>query len=282
MALPVQTESPRQSKLKQLAANLPVASSRIAASQKAARDMQVQNAVKSAPQSAPITSAAQTTGASVAQTAGTQQLQQNEQTAQAANQVGQLGQAEAVQQTASRIGDLQAGQRNQELDNLERFAALNRDAKEELYDKQMVFERDELGRQKMNDIQLADYTRANAASNEAFEQRSQQAKQAAARQLQMMETAHRLILADLDQKYAVADQAADQQAKIDIANAKKAAEEAMTRAKNKAANKSAAWGAAGSIAGGVAGAVLSGGNPAGAMAGAQAGGALGTGIANNT
>lgn len=280
MAFPIQTESPRQSKLKQLAANLPVASSRIAASQKAARDMQVQNAVKSAPAGAPVTAAAQTTGAALAQSAGQQQLDNNEQTAQAANQLGQLGQAEATQQSAGRIGDLQAGQRNQELDNLERFAELNRDVKEELYDKQMVFERDELGRQKLNDIQLADYTRANATSNEAFEQRSQQAKQAASRQLQMMETAHRLILADLDQKYTAASQAADQQAKIDIVNAKRAADEAMEKAKNKAANKSAAWGAAGSIAGGVVGAVY--GGPGGAAVGAQAGGALGTGVANNT
>lgn len=266
-------DTPRMTALRNLSKQLPVANQRLAQGQAAARDLQLQQAVAKAPVAAPVTSTAQQTGGALAQQAGAQQSQAAQQGVQQAGQVGQLGLAESARQQQADIASQQAGVREQQMGQAERFAKLNEGLKKQLYDDQMKFQKDELGRTQFNEVQLADYARANAKSDEQLRNYSQRAQQLSKRKQQMMEHAHKMVMADLDHKHKMAEKSKDQESIVEIEMMKRGANEQMAKQAAKAANTAAMWQTGGTIAGGVAGAVF--GGPAGAAIGAQVGGAVG-------
>jgi hypothetical protein len=147
--------------------------------------------------------------------------------------------------------------------------------KKELYDDHMKFQKDELGRTKFNEVQMADYAKSNAKSQEEYNNYAQRAEILSKRKMQALEHAHKLIMEDLNQKHLMAEKNKDQEAIIEIELMKKGANEAMAREAARAANKAAAWKTGGMIVGGALGSM---GGPAGALAGSMVGGAIGSAI----
>lgn len=271
-------QSPTMLALKNLAKALPAANSAVATGQQSARDMQLQQAVAGAPQGT-NTAAAQQLGQQQGQEAGQQMIQRAEQGVGEAGAIGQTGlQAQAVQNQGQIIGQ-QQGATQQQTDNVQRLASLSEGVKQQLYDAQMQFQKDQNGRTIFTANQLADYTAMTAQNKQVFEAQAQQANQLNQMSLEATQTAYQKVAEDLTQKYQIAKQAGDEKQAEAIAQQKHAADIAMQQAQANAANNSAAWAAGGMIVGGVAGAVV--GGPAGAAVGASAGGALGT-LAGNT
>lgn len=280
MADPVQTMSPRQKALQNLSNQLPVANQRVAQGQQAARDMQLQQAVQKAPAGQNITQTAQQTGAAAAQNAGAQMVEQAQNQVKQQGQIGQIGLAEQQQQAQANVAGLQQGAKEAAMSNVQKFAQISEQAKQEMFDKQMQFQKDEQGRTFFNERQLADYAKLNAANDEQFKDYAQNAEQLNKRKLQTMEQAYKVAMADLNQKQALAEQKKDQQAQLQINAIKKEIEERMQRERARAANRAAAWQAGGTIVGAGVGAFA--GGPAGAAAGAQVGGAAGGMVASQT
>lgn len=270
-----QAATPRMQALRNLSNQLPVANSQLAQGQQAARNIQLQQAVKAAPTTANTTQTAQQTGAAVAENAGKQLIQNAGQAIQQNGQVGSVINQEQAQQAQARTQGLQSSAREQAMDNVQRLAQVSEDAKKELYDKQMKFQKDEQGRTVLNERQLADYARVSAQNEQQYAQYAQSAQQINQRNLQAMENAYNLVKEDLVQKYAQAEQAKDQTTMREIAQMRIDADARIQQERNRADNNSAAWGAGGSVLGTAAGAVATGGNPAGAKAGGALGGALG-------
>lgn len=278
-------ETQRMSALKSLANQLPVANRRIATQQQAARDIQLQQAAAqspvgpSAPKIAPV---AQQTGAAVAQMAGEQQVQAAQQTGQQLGQVADVALGEQKLANTAQIAGQQAGLREQQMSNVDRFAKLNRGLKKELYDDEMQFKRDQIGRTLFSERQLIDYAAQNARDEEEFKNYAQSAEQVSARKIQVLNNAYEKVMQQLDIEFKKAEQQKDQQTKLEIIQMQKDAKEAQRRAINKERNKGAAWRTAGALAGAGIAAYASGGQPQAIQAGAQTGGAVGGGVAAST
>lgn len=193
----------KASALQSLVNQLPVANKQIAAGQQAARQMQVQQAVQKAAPTTQIAPTAQATGAAVASTAGQQMIDTAGRTAQTQQQAGQLQLGEQQQAAQQQTQGLQAGIREQQMDQLSRFADVSEQAKQELFDKQMTFRRDESGRTLFNQRQLADYAILNARNEEQLRNYSQSMQLASQRKIQMMEMAYKKMVQDLEQKSAM-------------------------------------------------------------------------------
>lgn len=286
MATPVTT--PRGMALQNLSKQLPVANQRIAQGQQAARDMQLQQAVAAAP--APSSNVQQTaaqTGASAAASKGAELVENAQKGIQQGAQIAQVGLQEQTRVGQEKLTGLEMGARDASMQNAQRLAALDNRAKQEIYDKQMQFQRDEMGRTLFNDRQLLDYARTKAGSDEEFANYAQQMKQATDRNLQAMRTAYANVNEDLDQKMQIAEQQKDQKAARQIAETKRAMEEEMQRQENETANKNSMFAAVGTIGGAVVGGFLGAGAGGigaapGAAIGASVGGAVGTGVASTT
>lgn len=266
-------QNPRIKALQNLSNQLPVANSRVAQGQAAAQQMQIQQAVKAAPAGTNSTQAAQQTGAAAAQSSGQQMIQSAEQNQKQQGQVGQLGMATQQQQAQANTASLQMGSREQSADNASRLARISEQAKQELYDKQMTFAKDEQGRTMFNERQLLDYAAANARDQNDYQNKAQAIEQASRRELQIAEHSYNLMNQDLEQRIRLAEQQKDQKLAMELAEMKRAAEEEMAKKRAKANNMGAMITTGGTIAGAVVGGIY--GGPAGAAAGASVGGALG-------
>lgn len=247
MAEPV-NQSPRLKALQNLQNALPIANQRVAQGQAAARDMQLQQAVAKAPTTQNVTQTSQQTGAAVAQQAGQQNVQQAQASVQQQGQIGQLALGEQGQANQASLANQQLSAQQQQMNNVQRLAQISEEAKQELYDKQMNFERDEAGRTLFNQTQLLDYARVNAQNNEQFQNYAQIAQQASQRKLQFMESAFNKVMADLDYQFKVAEQSGDQNAKMEIERARAAMQNRMNGERTTANNTNVAIGAAGSLA----------------------------------
>ena len=276
-------QTPRMTALQNLARQLPVASSRIAAGQQAARDMQLQQAVGAAPQGAAATGTAQQLGAAQAQTAGQQAVQRAQTGVAELSQIGGAGLQEQARANQQQIAGMQEGLQQQQMNNVQRLAAVNEDAKKQLYDKQMQFQRDQNGMIQFNAIQMADFATTQAQNQQQYQNWAQQAYDMNQKDLQAVQTAYQKVTQDLDQKYKLAQQNADEATMAQIAQQKAAAEQAMKNKENAAKNNMEAWKTGGTIvgtvAGGIIGSIIPGaGTVAGAAGGAMIGGAIGGGL----
>jgi hypothetical protein len=275
-------ETTRMRAIQNLANQLPVASRRVAAGQKAARDIQLQQAVARAPSTAPITETAQTTGAAAAQQAGQQAVEQAGRQVEQAGRIGQAGLAEQELATRGALAQQRLGVREEKMNNAQRLEALSQGSRRELIDGQMRLERDETGAVRLNTIQMADYVRKNARSNEQFKNYAQAVDIATKRSIQVWQHAYNVLEENLQQKYTIAKQRGDHKVAAEIASIRKAAAEQMQKKKNNAANSQAAWAAGGTVVGAVVGGYLgyqtTGDTAGGAMAGAGIGGALGSAV----
>lgn len=277
MATPT-PQTTRMTALQNLQKQLPVASQKVAQGIQTARDIQLQQAVAKAPTGGAIAPAAQQTAAAATAQTGTQQVEAAKQMVQQSGQLGQLQLGEQQMTAQQQIAQQQQAARQQEMTNAERLGRLDLAAKKELYDSEIQFKKDEAGRTLFNERQLADYAIRNARSEEEYRKFEQDAQLLAKRDLQATETAFELVMEDLRQRWAIAEQRKDQAAKEEIARIEAAARAAMERKRARAANSAAMWSSGGMIVGAVAGALIAGpgGYAAGAAIGAQAGSGLGT------
>jgi hypothetical protein len=267
------TQSNRSRQLSSFAGSMPVANQRVADSLQANRMMSLQQAVSQAT-AQPNRAQVQQAGAQQAQAAGqiqVQQAQANQQgAAQAANMELEQKQMEAREALANRQLALQKKQR----DGLSKLSALDSRLKDELWDKQLRFEQDELGRQTFNERQLMDYKLSQVKSEEDWANYEQEVRQVSDRRMQLLKTAYSQVQQQLKQASQANEQELDQAQKVRLIEAKRAIEEKIRREKARQANRAAAFQAGGTIVGAVAGAAVTGGSPAGAMVGASIGGGL--------
>ncbi len=291
-------DTPRMSALKQLSASLPVANQRVATQQRAARDLQLQQAVQQATPAGATTQAAQNTGTAMAAQAGAQQVANTQQGIQQQGQVAQLGQQAEAQGQQARVAGLQSGAREQQMTNEQKFASISEQAKREMFDSRKQFAQDEMGRKFGNERQLADYAALKAKDAQQWADYQQKTEHLYARKSQMLQTAQAKLAQQLEHENKLINQLQDQATKKGIGERERnqilqvteqklkqrealrvgqiELQKAMDKQAADAANRQAMWQGAGTIVGAVVGAVASGGNPAGAQAGASLGGSAGT------
>lgn len=261
------------SRLEQLSRRMPVTNQRLASQQKAARDLQLQQAVSQAPQGAGLRTA-QAVGGQMAQVAGQQQAQRDLQQRQGAQQVAGLVQQQRGAQAAEQLGRQQLATQREQVSTAERLGRLNMNLKNQLVDQQMQFQRDQSGRQYLNDRQLIDYAKSQAQSQEELANYRQATEQATKRKLQMLEAANKKIAQEIEQASRGRQSEEKQKYKEELLRRKKFIADKIESDRREAAAKAQMWGMAGGIIGGVVGAYA--GGPQGAMAGYSAGQGVGT------
>lgn len=242
-------ETMTQRGLAGLAGQMPVRNKTIADQQRAARMLQLQQAVAQLPpEAAPTAQQAAGMGASIAQQAGAEQVSRAQQMVQQAGQLGQLGQQE--QQLAGQqqlAAAQQAGQR-ESLDQASRLAALDASAKKELFDNQLQFKRDQNDRTLFNERQLADYKALTASRSEDFKNWSQRSQQLHDRNVQVLQTMSAKLDEALQQQYKLGKQQQDQALTKELAQLKRDNDMRLAKAQANAANTATMWGAVGGAA----------------------------------
>lgn len=266
------TETPRMKQLKSLAGNMPIANQQVASGLQEAQKTQFQQAIKGAAPSAGAT-AAQAVGGQVAGQQAGAQVAANQATQKQAQQVGQIGLAQQQTEAAQRVGSEQRDIQAQQRDFQNRLNGLDQTVKQELFDKNLAFAKDEQNRAFFNDRQLADWAVSNAKSEIEFNKYKAELEKATSRSLQMLEAAHNQVKQTLSQGYTSQGKRLDQATQKQLAQAEMDLKAKIEKQKRKAAANAAMWQAGGTIAGAAAGAAM--GGPAGAVVGASVGGALG-------
>ena len=282
MTLPGQPQTERQTALQKLAQNMPVANQRVATGIQAARDLQLQQAVAGAG-AVPAgvqSAAAQQIGAATSAQAGQQLVAAAGREAERQVQIGQLGQAETARVADLRLGRQNVASQAEQTQLANRLAAVDEQAKQEIFDRRFQFNQDEAGRKFMNDRQLADWAVLKAKSEEEFRNYEQQVDQATRRRLALMEVAQKRILQELEQGYKSGKQKLDQAQARRLRQAAEDMRKRIAREKERAAKRKAIFTVAGAVVGAGIGAAVTLGNPAGAMAGAQIGAAGGSAAAD--
>lgn len=282
---------------------MPIANQQIAAQQKAARDLQLLQAVQKAPVGGAIIPTAQQTGAAMAAQAGQDQVQRIQNAAQAQGQIAQIGQQLQGLELQKQQAEAQMGLKEQGMADAQKLASISEAAKKELYDTRMAFQKDEMGRQFLNNIQLSDYAVLRAKSNEDWQNYAQRSEQLAARKEMTMKVAQQKLMQQIQFENQEINQLRDQLSKkgmteremaakrqilekklandLDLKSKLAVVEAAATRAKARTASTKTRNAATGQIIGSVAGGVLGfiyGGGPGGAALGATAGGQIGAGL----
>lgn len=239
-----------------LAGQMPVRNKAIADQQRAARMLQLQQAVAGLPTgAAPTAQQAAGMGAAVAQQAGAEQVARAQQATKQSAQIGQLGLQEQQLAGQQQITAAQQAGQQESLDQASRLAALDASAKKELFDNQLQFRKDQADRTLFTERQLADYKRMTAGQEEDFKNWSQRSRQLHDRNIQVLATVNARLEEALQQQYAVGKQQQNQALIKELAELKRDNDRRLVEAKAKAANTAAMWGAIGGaamMAGGVA------------------------------
>jgi len=262
----------RQQQLTNLAGNIPGQNEDLLKQQQATQQIQMQQALGQMSQAGQGgKQAAQGIGQKAAAAAGQAQVQAAGKTLQEQGQIAGMQQQE--QQESARIdlqGRAQASKiRQNSLAN--QLAKTNQELKQDLFDKQNQFQKDELGRTFWNDRQLADWKISQAKSDEDLLNYEEQVRQESSKKMAMLEAAQRAILQKKQQAFASGELAQNQALAKELAQAERDVADKMRKAQEKASRNAMILGAAGSIIGAGIGLAVSGGNPAGAMIGAQLG-----------
>lgn len=256
---------------------MPARNQTIADQQRAARMLQLQQAVsKMAPTAAPTAGQAAQLGATTAATAGEQAVQQAASTVETAGQAARLGLQSEALAGQQRLGAAQEMAQKEQLGQVERLAAIDAQAKTELFDKELQFKKDAANQTFFSERQLADYKRQTAVSDEQFKNWANTAQNYHKRNIASLEAIYNKLAEVEKNNYQVGKQRLDQAAKEELIRLKLDTERRIANAKRKAANTAAGWTALGTIGGAAIGSIIPGaGTVAGAALGATVGGALG-------
>lgn len=280
--------SDRQNQLAGLAAQMPVANQEVAQGLQTAAELQRRSSMS---QASPYATKAQAQQAGAAATAAKQNanIQAGAQTQEQAMQLAQAGlqntQADNEQKIASRRNALTAQQ--QELQN--RLASMSGEVKQQLFDKQMDFVKDELGRTTFTQQQLADWATTKAKTYEDYQNYVQSMEQASERRNQILKASYARITQALQQGFISEQEPLDQAMRANLTKARQELQLKIQRQQAEQRSTMAMYQAGGTILGAaVAGvAVVATGGMAAPVAagivgmGAAAGGGLGS-IAGST
>lgn len=277
------------SPLNALATGMPSANAKRQQQQQATTALQLQQAVRAAGQptaqgsaapGVPTPNTAQTLGAAAATQQGQQAVDAAKSNVAQQSQVGQQAVQQQADQVKNKIAALSQGQQVTQLSDEQKLSQLSAQAKQEMFDSRLHFQRDEAGRTAMNERQLSDYAVLHARDAQQFQNYAQTASQLHDREMELMQAASRKIDAELQAHSALGEQQQNQALKAQLVQAKYDADQAAARAAAKRKNNSTMWQAGGAVVGTVAGAVIGGyvTGGAGTTAGAAAGGAIGSGL----
>jgi predicted nucleic acid-binding protein len=241
-------ETQTQRGLAGLAANMPVRNKLIADQQKAARALQLQQAVAGmTPQQTATPAQAAQMGAAIAGEAGKQQVSQAGQMVESAGQMAKLGQQETALAGGEKLGGMQLAAQKESLGQAERLAALDDRAKREVFDAELQFKKDAADQTQFTQRQLLDYARVNAKSDDEFKTWSQRAQQASRRNIQVLETINNRLEETLRSGYVKGKQKLDQESRLELTRLKRANDEAIARARANGANTAMAGQAIGGV-----------------------------------
>lgn len=149
----------------------------------------------------------------------------------------------------------------------EDLAMLGGDVKNKLFDAQLVFERNEAGRKFSNQRQMMRAVVANAKSQQELRTKLNTMQQEAAKEMFMLEAAHKQMAAALERGYLDDKRELDQASRQKLATMAEQIRRKIERKKRNAANQAMIIQGVFTVGGAVAG----GGTPAGAMAGSAVG-----------
>ena len=263
-----------QSGLAAMAGQMPVRNQELADQQRAARTLQLQQAIsKMSPQQAPTAQQAAGMGAALSAQAGQEQVGRAQQLVETTGQVARLGQQETALAGQQKLGAMQEAARQEQLSQVDRLAKLDANAKRELFDKELTFRKDAANQTFFTERQLADYKKQSAASDEQYRNYANQAQNYHRRNIASLEAVYNKLAEIEKNNFQIGEQKLDQAARKEIQGLLADAKRRVADAQRRAANNTQMWSAGLGIAGGIAGAFT--GTPQGVMIGYQAGSALG-------
>jgi hypothetical protein len=215
----------------------------------------------------------QQAGAQAAAQQGQATLQAQQQQAQKAMQISQQAAKVEAEETQQRLREREFGIKKK-ANVLERqLGVYDEKLKNELFDKNIKFQKDELGRTLFNERQLMDYKIYSTKSKIEFRKFEQDMRNMSRRRIKMLDVSLAKIKQELKQQFDKDQLELNQEQKKRLLEAKAAIEEKIRRAKANAANNASMFSSAFTIIGTGVGAFF--GGPAGAMVGAQIGQGLG-------
>lgn len=265
-----------QGGLAAMAGQMPVRNRELADQQRAARTLQLQQAIsKLTPQQAPTAAQAAGMGAALSAQAGQEQVGRAQQMVETTGQVARLGQQETALAGAQKLGAMQEAGRQEQLSQIDRLAKLDANAKRELFDKELQFRKDAANQTFFSERQLADYKKQSAVSDEQYRNWANQAQNYHKRNIASLEAVYNKLAEIEKNNFQIGEQKLDQAARKEIIALKADAERRVREAQRKAANNTQMWSAGLGVIGAGVGFVATGFNPAGGMVGYQAGSALG-------
>jgi len=253
---------------------MPVQNQRIADQQKAARAIQLQQAVSAAPTGGvPQQQAqAQVLGAGVQQMAGEQAVTQAVGQQKQLEQLGQAALGVEKTQQQQQIGQQQLAFGQQQIESQATVATTNRDVEDKILNDQLTFKQDDLGRIEYQENQLLDYAIVSTKNEQELKGKLQNIEFASKQENIILSSIYD---AAKDSKLAgwkMGEQRLDQRASERLTEAMAILEKKLALRKKKGANRGA-FGAAGGVIGGIIG-MKYGGTP-GAIAGSAGGVAAG-------
>lgn len=221
----------------------------------------------------------QQAGAQAAAQQGQSILQSQQVQAQKAMQASKQAAQVEADETQQRLREREFGIKKKANVLQRQLGVYDEKLKNEIFDRNIKFEKDELGRTVFNERQLMDYKIYNSKSKIEFRKFEQDMRNMSRRRLKMLDISLAKIKQELGQQFKKDQLEMDQAQKMRLLKAKQAIEEKIARAQARAANRAAMISSAGAIIGAGVGAVLA--IPTGGLsvgAGAAIGASIGQGV----
>lgn len=258
----------------------------VASQVQSANDIIVQRLARQGVQQAPtkVAPVSQQIGGLAGQQAGQQQIQAAQQQAQQQVQQAQQVATQQARQQQQALAERKLNLNEQHFNNVMRLERLDSNLKNQLFDDQMAFKRDEQGRVFFNERQLADWAKTKARTVEEFKNYEQQATQTHQRRMAMLQQMHAKVTQEMQHASRKRTQKEAQRYQKWLTDTKIALEDEIRKQKQAAAQNKALWQGVGTVAGaiigGTIGSVVPGaGTAAGAIAGASIGASAGSALA---
>ena len=222
----------------------------------------------------------QQAGAQAAAQQGQATLQAQQQQAQKAMQLSKQTAQEEQQQNQQKLREREFNIKKKANILQRQLGVYDEKLKNEIFDKNIKFEKDELGRTLFNERQLMDFKIYNSKSKIEFRKFEQDMRNMSKKRMRMLDISLLKIKQELNQQFEKDQLEMDQEQRMRLLKAKAALEEKIRRAKADAANRASMFSSAFTVVGAGVGGFF--GGPAGAMAGAQIGGGVGNVVSGAT
>lgn len=264
--------------IKKISKAMPIADAEAKRRAEATRAIQLQKSVAAAPSVTPsqMPGVAGYLGTQQATAAGQQAVQTAQQKAQQGLGLQQAAVGVQGMQQQATLAAQQLAQQEQAIKGQASTQDKARQAEDTIFQNQLVFNKDELGRKYLQGTQELDMAIASAQSEEDFKDRVQYINQVSQQKIQMLTALNNRLSTILKGRDALAEQKLDQASKERIQAYQQQIEAEIQRATSAAANREAMFTAGGGIIGGVVGGII--GAVAGEGAGAVPGAIIGAGV----